>query len=36
MADLVLGRRPDIDPEGLGIERYGRAAPLRWQAQPAT
>ena len=36
VADLVIGRRPDIDPEGLGIERYGRAAPARWMAHPAT
>jgi D-amino-acid dehydrogenase len=36
VADLVLGRRPDIDPEGLGIERYDPAAPARWVARPAT
>ncbi len=36
IADLMLGRRPDIDPEGLGIERYRPAAPARWIARPAT
>jgi D-amino-acid dehydrogenase len=36
IADLVLGRRPDIDPEGFGLDRYGRAAPLQLQARPAT
>ena len=36
IADLVLGRRPDIDPEGFGLDRYGRAAPLRLQPRPAT
>lgn len=36
IADVVLGRRPDIDPEGLGIERYRAAAPARWIARPAT
>lgn len=36
MADIVLGRRPDIDPAGLGIERYRPAAPMRWVARPAT
>jgi D-amino-acid dehydrogenase len=35
IADLVLGRNPDIDPNGLGIDRYGRAAPLRLQARAA-
>jgi D-amino-acid dehydrogenase len=36
IADLVLARRPEIDPEGLGIERYRPAAPVRWVARPAT
>lgn len=36
IADLVLGRRPDIDPEGFGIERYRRVAPVRWMPRPAT
>lgn len=36
IADLVVGRRPEIDPEGLGIERYQPAAPVRWAARPAT
>ena len=36
IADLMLGRRPDIDMEGLGIERYRRKSPARWQVQPAT
>jgi D-amino-acid dehydrogenase len=36
IADVVLGHRPDIDPEGLGIERYRAVAPARWIARPAT
>jgi len=35
IADLVLGRRPDIDTEGLGIERYHCASPARLQPRPA-
>lgn len=35
IADIVVGRRPDIDLEGLGIARYRRAAPPCWQARPA-
>jgi D-amino-acid dehydrogenase len=26
MADLISGRKPEIDLEGLGIERYRRGA----------
>jgi D-amino-acid dehydrogenase len=26
LADMLSGRRPEIDPEGLGLERYQRAA----------
>lgn len=36
VGDLVLGRRPDIDPDGLGIDRYDAASPRRWVARPAT
>jgi D-amino-acid dehydrogenase len=37
VADLVLGTRPEIDAEGLGIDRYRPAAsPARWQPRPAT
>ena len=36
IADLVLGRKPDIDAEGFGLDRYARAAPLQLQARPAT
>ena len=36
IADLVLGRKPDIDTEGFGLDRYGGAAPLRLQVRPAT
>jgi D-amino-acid dehydrogenase len=36
IADLVLGRRPDIDMEGLGIERYRSNSPTPWQVQPVT
>ena len=36
VADLVLGRRPDIDMDGLGIERYRRSSPIRWKVQPVT
>nr|WP_251010789.1 hypothetical protein [Variovorax paradoxus] len=32
----LLGRRPDVDPEGFGMDRYGRAAALRLDARPAT
>ena len=37
LSDVVLGRRPEISGDGLGIERYGRGAPrLRHgAAQPA-
>jgi D-amino-acid dehydrogenase len=27
IADLVTGRNPEIDPEGLDISRYDRAQP---------
>ena len=36
IADLVLGRRPDIDTQRLGIERFHSASPARWQPRPAT
>jgi D-amino-acid dehydrogenase len=36
ITDLVLGRRPDIDPDGLGIDRYRPAAAARWTPRPAT
>jgi D-amino-acid dehydrogenase len=36
ISDLVLGRRPDIDPDGLGIDRYDTVSPSRWVARPAT
>ena len=29
--DRVTGRRPDIDPDGFGIERYRAAPRPRWQ-----
>jgi hypothetical protein len=32
----LLGRRPDVDSEGFGIDPYGRAAALRLEARPAT
>ena len=35
IADLVLARKPDIDPDGFGIERYRHVAPVRWQARQA-
>jgi D-amino-acid dehydrogenase len=35
VADLVLGRGPDIDAEGLGLDRYGPASLLRLHARPA-
>jgi len=36
VADLVTGRRPDIDPDGLGIDRYARPARTRLQPRLAT
>jgi D-amino-acid dehydrogenase len=36
IADLMTGRRPDIDPAGLGIDRYGAATRSRWQPRLAT
>ena len=36
IADLVIGRRPEMDPDGLGIDRYRSAAPARWQPRHAT
>jgi len=36
IADLVTGRAPEIDPDGLGIERYGRTPRPRWQPRVAT
>lgn len=35
IAHLVTGRAPEIDPDGLGIERYGRTPTPQWQAQVA-
>ena len=35
VADLYLAAGPDIDAEGLGLDRYGRASLLRLQARPA-
>lgn len=29
--DRVIGRRPDIDPDGFGLERYRPAPRPRWQ-----
>ena len=29
IADLVTDRKPDIDPDGFGIDRYRRAALLQ-------
>jgi D-amino-acid dehydrogenase len=36
IADLVTGRAPEIDADGLGIERYGRAPRPQWRPQIAT
>ena len=36
IADLVTGRTPDIDPEGLGIDRYRPAFAMHWQPRAAT
>jgi D-amino-acid dehydrogenase len=36
IADLMTGRRPDIDPAGLGIDRYRTATRSRWQPRLAT
>ena len=35
IADLVTGRTPEIDPDGLGIERYRRAPRPQWQPRVA-
>jgi len=35
IADLVTGRTPEIDPDGLGIERYRRALRPQWQPRVA-
>lgn len=39
LADLISRRRPEISPEGLGLDRYGRDVPARpagtRQPQPA-
>jgi D-amino-acid dehydrogenase len=36
LADLVTGRTPDIDPDGLGIDRYRPAARPHWHPRVAT
>jgi len=36
IADLVTGQTPDIDPDGLGIDRYRPAARPTWQPRVAT
>ena len=35
IADLVTGRKPDIDPDGFGIDRYRPAARPQWQPRLA-
>jgi D-amino-acid dehydrogenase len=35
IADLVTGRKPDIDPDGFGIDRYQPAARPQWQPRLA-
>ncbi len=35
IADLVTGRKPDIDPDGFGIERYRAATRPQWQPRLA-
>jgi len=36
IADLVTGRTPDIDPDGLSIDRYRPVARPKWQPRLAT
>ncbi len=36
IADLMTGRRPDIDPAGLGIDRYRAATRSSWRPRLAT
>jgi D-amino-acid dehydrogenase len=36
IADLVTGRRPDIDPDGLGIDRYAPPQRPQWRPRLAT
>ncbi|HET9644925.1 MAG TPA: D-amino acid dehydrogenase [Burkholderiaceae bacterium] len=36
IADLVTGRQPEIDPTGLGIDRYARSVRQGWQQRFAT
>jgi D-amino-acid dehydrogenase len=35
IADLITGRTPEIDADGLGIERYGRVPRPQWRPQLA-
>jgi D-amino-acid dehydrogenase len=36
VADLVTGRKPEIDPQGLGIDRYAKGVRQGWQERFAT
>jgi D-amino-acid dehydrogenase len=36
IADLVTGRRPDIDPDGFGIDRYAPPPRMQWRPRLAT
>jgi D-amino-acid dehydrogenase len=35
IADLVTGRKPDIDPHGFGIDRYRPGTRPQWQPRLA-
>jgi D-amino-acid dehydrogenase len=36
IADLVTGRKPDIDPDGFGIDRYAPSPRPQWRQRLAT
>ena len=36
VADMVLGRRPDIDTDGLDLDRYRRRSGQHWTIRAAT
>jgi D-amino-acid dehydrogenase len=36
VADMMLGRRPDIDTDGLDLDRYRQRSGQHWTMRPAT